>query len=44
MLRHRRSGGVRTGREGRGMDLVFVGLILLFLAASWAFVKLCERV
>jgi hypothetical protein len=25
------------------MDLVFLSVALLFLAASWGFVKLCER-
>jgi len=26
------------------MDVAYVGLALVFLGISWAFVKLCERV
>lgn len=25
------------------MDIVFVGLTLIFFALSWAFLKLCDR-
>jgi len=26
------------------MDVLYVGLVLVFFGLSWAFVKLCERV
>jgi hypothetical protein len=35
-----RRGGKDTSRM---MDIVFVGITLLFFALSWGFVKLCER-
>ena len=32
------------GLEVSGMDLVYVGLTLIFFGLTWALVKLCERV
>jgi hypothetical protein len=35
---------VADGLEARAMDLVYVGLTLIFFGLTWALVKLCERV
>jgi hypothetical protein len=39
-------GTFRTGNglEASAMDIVYVGLALIFFGLTWAFVKLCERV
>jgi hypothetical protein len=29
---------------GQAMDLVYIGLVVVFFGLSWAFVVLCERV
>jgi hypothetical protein len=34
----------QTELEARAMDLVYVGLTLIFFGLTWALVKLCERV
>ena len=30
-------------RRSQSMDIIYVGLALLFFALSWGLVKLCER-
>jgi len=34
----------KTARRCSMMDVLYVGLALVFFGLSWAFVKLCERV
>ena len=30
--------------EASAMDFLYIGLVLIFFAVTWALVKLCERV
>jgi hypothetical protein len=34
----------KTVRRSAMMDVLYMGLALVFFGLSWAFVKLCERV